>query len=171
MLEIRKEMGMVRQANSEDTNIINDIFLDVVLWMQKNKLKQWRFHDLDWDVIPFNIDHFFICFDHENNAVGFMILSPYDISNAWNKWELPRSLYIYKLAVKRKYAKLGFSTELLSFSKVFANENYYNNLCLYCQAKRLKLRNLYEKNGFIYIGEQIIKNELDISSFYVFHLN
>lgn len=162
---------MIRRANYADINLINDIFLDVVLWMQANKLKQWRFHDLDWNIIPFNINDFFICFDCENNAVGFMILSPYDISNAWNKWEFPHSLYIYKLAVKREYAKLGFSSELLDFSKIFANENYYNNLCLYCQSKRSKLRNLYEKNGFIYIGEQIIKNEIDTSSFYVYHLN
>ena len=40
---------MVRQANIDDIDIINDIFLNVVLWMKENKLKQWRFRDLDWE--------------------------------------------------------------------------------------------------------------------------
>lgn len=158
---------MVRQASIDDVHIINDIFLNVVLWMKRNKLKQWRYHDLDWENIPFNITDFYICFDNENTAVGFLILSPTDINNIWNEWGFSNSLYVYKLAVKRERAKQGFSSELISFSKEFAREKHYNNLCLYCQTKRLKLRDFYEHNGFVLVGQQAIKNEIDISSFYV----
>lgn len=161
---------MIRQATIEDIPLISDIFFNVVLWMKENHLKQWRFRDLEWEKMSFNIHDFFICFDHKNNAVGFMILSPHDITTVWNTWQLSHPLYIYKLAIKREYAKLGFSTELINFSKVFAKKNSYSNLCLHCQAKRLKLRNLYESNDFVYIGENIIKNETDISAFYVYQM-
>lgn len=158
---------MIRQAKIDDTNLINDIFIDVVLWMKRNYLKQWRFRDLKWGKGPFNIEDYYICFDHKNNAVGFLILTPYDVNNIWKKWNLSRSLYVYKLTVKREYAKLGYSSELIDFSKDFAIKNYYNYLCLHCQAKRFKLRALYEKNGFICIGEDVIKNEKELSSFYI----
>lgn len=162
---------MVRQANINDIDKINDMFLNVVLWMKENKLKQWRFRDLDWGKIPFNITDFYICFDPKSTAVGFLILSPLDINNIWNEWEFSNSLYVYKLAVKREYAKQGFSTELLNFSKDFAKQKNYSNLCLYCQTKRLKLRDFYERNGFVFAGQHTIKGETDTSSFYVCKIN
>lgn len=161
---------MIRRANIKDINMIEDIFFNVVLWMKEKKLKQWRFHDLDWNKIPFNINDFYICFDDTNNAVGFMILSPNDINNVWNKWTFSNSLYIYKLNVKREYAQLGFSFEMINFAKAFAKKNWYNNLCLYCQTKRTKLRDFYERNGFTCIGKEIIKNEVDVSSFYIYQI-
>lgn len=161
---------MVRQANTNDIPLIENIFYDVVFWMKEKRLKQWRFKDLDWAKLSFSVNDFYICFDKKNNAVGFVILSSYDTNNVWNKWHLSSCLYIYKLAVKREYSKLGYSSELLNFSKVFAQENGYINLCLYCQSKRSKLKKLYEQNSFSYIGEQKIKKEIDPSSFYVYQI-
>lgn len=162
---------MVRQAGTNDIPLIEKIFFDVVIWMKKNRLKQWRFSDLDWEKLSFSVKDFFICFDKEKNAVGFVILSSYDMNNVWSKWHLSNCLYIYKLAVKREYSKLGYSSELLNFSKNYAKENGYINLCLYCQSKRSKLKELYEQNSFIYIGEQKIKKEIDSSSFYVYQID
>lgn len=162
---------MVRQANIDDIDTINDIFLNVVLWMKENKLKQWRFRDLDWEKIPFDISDFYICFDQKSTAVGFLILSPADINNIWNEWGFSTSLYVYKLAVKREHAKQGFSAELISFSKDFARKKHYNNLCLYCQTKRLKLRDFYERNGFAFVGQRTIKGETDTSSFFVYKID
>ena len=99
---------MVRQANIDDIDTINDIFLNVVLWMKEKKLKQWRFRDLNWEKIPFDITDFYICFDKNSTAVGFLILSPKDINNIWNEWGFSTSLYVYKLAVNREYAKQAF---------------------------------------------------------------
>ena len=161
---------MVRQATIDDINIINGIFLNVVLWMKENKLKQWRFRDLDWERMPFDITNFYICFNQKDDAVGFLILSSLDINDNWNNWGFPNSLYVYILAVKRMYAKQGFSSELISFSKEFARKKHYNYLCLYCQTKRAKLRSFYERNGFSLVGQQTLKNEIEPSSFYVYKI-
>ncbi len=91
--------------------------------MKENKLKQWRFHDLDWEKIPFDVTDFYICFDLKEAVVGFLILSPLDINNIWGKLGISNSLYIYKLAVKRERAKHGFSSELINFSKHFAERS------------------------------------------------
>ena len=72
---------MVRQAGTNDIPLIEKIFFDVVIWMKKNRLKQWRFSDLDWEKLSFSVKDFFICFDKEKNAVGFVILSSYDMNN------------------------------------------------------------------------------------------
>lgn len=138
--------------------------------MEKNHIKQWNYEDLDFLYSKFELKEFFLCFNSENKAVGFMILSEKDINYCWSKLQLESAIYLYKLTVKRIYAKLRYSSELLNFAITYAAENQNNWLCLCCLKSKKKQRVLYESFGFDKMFEQIIPLDTEISLFYAYAL-
>lgn len=162
---------MIRRATKKkDLTIINEIYFDVVQWMKINNLRQWRFKELNLLYSLFDLSDFFLCFNSENKAVGFMILSNYDISHCWYKSNLKGALYLYKLTVKREYAKMGYSKKLLCYAKEYASQRKYNYICLYCLKEHEKLSLFYEENGFKKIFEQTIPSENKLSVFYIYNI-
>lgn len=158
---------MIRQGELKDISSIREIFYDAVSWMQHNHIKQWDYKDLDLLYSNFELKEFFICFNSENNAVGFMILSERDINCCWKKLQLDKAIYLYKLTVKRIYSKLGYSSELLQFAIKYATDNQKNWLCLCCLKSKSKQRELYENHGFHKLCEQVIPFQTEVSLLYI----
>ena len=109
---------MVRHGEEKDIEAIQEIFFDTVHWMKKNHIKQWNYEDLDFLYSKFELKEFFLCFNSDNKTVGFMILSKKDVNYCWDKLQLEGTIYLYKLTVKRIYAKLGYSSELLNYARI-----------------------------------------------------
>lgn len=82
-----------------------DILLDAVLWMRKNQLQnKWTEDNIKWNSLSksYKISDFYI--DYENGMpAGCMAITDID-SKYWPQIPQGQSLYIHKLAVKRRFA-------------------------------------------------------------------
>lgn len=161
---------MIKQAEERDTLVIEEILLDAVMWMEKNKLQnQWNKNSIKWDSLSkdYEINNFYI--DYQNGVpVGCMAITDSD-TNYWPEIPKGKSLYIHKLAVKRVAAGKGVSKELINFAKNLSLKNNINSLRLDCNLRRDKLRMLYENEGFIYSGKKKLKNNYDMA-LYAWHI-
>ncbi len=155
---------MIKQAEEQDILAIEEILLDAVIWMQKNKLQnQWNENNIKWDYLSkdYNINNFYI--NYQNGVpVGCMAITDLD-TKYWSEIQQGKSLYIHKLAIKRIYAGKGVSKELIDFAKNLSLKNGINSLRLDCNLYRNKLRMLYEKEGFTYVETRKLKNNYDIA--------
>ncbi len=152
----------ISQANVGDIPVIEEILLDVVDWMAVCGLQnQWNESNVKWTVLSmaYKIDNFYIAYRNGQPA-ACMALTDYD-PTYWPEIQKGTSLYLHKLAVKRKFAGQGFSKELIDFAKKFAINKGIDIIRLNCNQHRQKLRLVYEKQGFICIKEKTFLEKYD----------
>ena len=154
---------MIKQAEEQDILAIEEILLDAVMWMQKNKLQnQWNENNIKCDCLSkdYKINNFYI--NYQNDVpVGCMAITDLD-TKYWSEIPQGKSLYIHKLAIKRIYAGKGVSKQLIDFAKNLSLKNGINSVRLDCNLHRNKLRMVYEKEGFTYVETRKLKNNYDI---------
>ena len=160
---------MIKQAEEQDTLVIEEILFDALIWMEKNNLQnQWNEKSIKWNSLSKNykISDFYI--DYQNGVpVGCIAITDLD-SEYWPEIQKGKSLYIHKLAVKRVIAGKGVSKELINFAKKLSVKNGIDSLRLDCNLQRNKLRMLYENEGFIYAGKIKSKNKYGMA-LYAWH--
>lgn len=87
-----------------------------------------------------------------------MALIDYD-PTFWPDLRKGESLFIHKLAVKRCAAKKGVSKALIDYAKETAVKKGINTVRLDSHIYRLKVRAMYENEGFICVGEKMLLNK------------
>lgn len=161
---------MIKQAGENDILIIEEILLDSVIWMKKNKLQnQWDEESIKWNSLSkdYQINDFYINYQ---NRVPVACIAITDLDTKyWPEIPKGKSLYIHKLAVKREFAGKGISKELINFAKNLSIRNGINSLRLDCNLQRNKLKMLYENEDFIYAGKKNLGNNYDMA-LYVWHI-
>lgn len=146
---------MIKQANMEDTKYIEEIMLDAVNWLQRIGMEnKWTKTSVLWENLSksYQITDFFIAWK-DGKPAACMALTDYD-STYWPEIQKGESLYVHKLAVKREYAGKGCSKELMDYAKQLAKKQGIKTLRLDCNRYRKKLRNVYEKQGFVCVKEE-----------------
>lgn len=98
------------------------------------------------------IEEMFIGFIHNKSAVA-MILQEQD-SIFWS--DSTPSLYLHKLAIRRKYSQKGLSKQMINWAKLRAKQHNKKYLRLDCAADRPKLCNFYEKQDFKKVREEVM---------------
>lgn len=155
---------MIKQADKNDIPAIDEILLDAVMWMKKNELGNlWNEDSIKWHSLSkdYQISDFYI--DYQNGVpAGCIAITDYD-SKYWPEIPQGKSLYIHKLAVKREYAGKGISKELIDYAKNLSFVKGINSLRLDCNAERRKLRQVYEREGFLYAGNKKLGNNYSMS--------
>lgn len=149
---------MIRKAVEEDIDVIEDILRDAVLWMNVNNIPNlWNKENIRWNRISesYSINDFYIAYVG-NKPVGCMAVTDED-KTYWKDIEKGTSLYIHKLAVKQEARGRGISKELIDYAKEKAVTNNIKFLRLDCNAERMKLRAIYEKQGFKFVKK--VSNE------------
>jgi GNAT superfamily N-acetyltransferase len=157
---------MVKQASEKDIPVIESILLDAVHWMDENGLHQWEERNVRWDSLSkhYAADDFYIAYDNGTPA-ACMALVDYD-PVFWPDIPKGESLFIHKLAVLRKYAGQGYSIELIDFAKEKARQSGICAIRLDCHKNRLKVRAVYERHGFVCVGEKTLFGKYE-TAFYV----
>lgn len=160
----------IRKAKYTDINDIVNLHTSIVDWMSKTNLKQWYYNDIYRLLTIFQINEFFLL-EYDKDIIGFVIISRKDINSCWSNFATNKTLYLYKLVIKREYAKLGYSQKLLNFSKKYGISMGYKQICLLCLKRKNKLVNLYKNNNFYCIHESIIQSENEPSLFMICDLD
>ncbi len=137
-------------------NKLSEILIEAAEWLISENIKNWDPNKLTADYLLQNnsIDEFFLCYK-DGEAIGCMKLQARD-DMFWPDDSVGESLYIHKLAVKRKFAGQGISTFMLDWAKLQAKEKGCKYLKLDCIANRTKLCKVYERQDFIKVGERLV---------------
>ncbi|WP_368859688.1 GNAT family N-acetyltransferase [Halalkalibacter sp. APA_J-10(15)] len=79
------------------------------------------------------------------------------------------SLYLHKLAIRRKHAQKGLSQKMVTWAKLQAKSNNKKFLRLDCAADRAKLCSFYKKQGFKKVREEVLFDKYS-TAFYEFEV-
>jgi len=145
----------VKQAAAADIPIIEDILLDALNWLDRTGKQMWIKSQITWGYLStrFSIHDFSIAFMNDI-PVGCMALVDAD-PVYWRNIQKGESLFIHQLAVKRVGAGQGVSTALIDYAKTQATLRGMGAVRLDCNQSRKKLRELYEREGFVCVEEKL----------------
>lgn len=161
---------MVKNASENDILIIENILSDVDSWMDSKNFLHWGEENIQWAMLSQNycIDDFFIAYE-EYIPVACMALIDFD-PIFWPNIPKGESLFLHKLAVKRDFAGKGYSKELIDFAKETARLRRIPTIRLDCFQHNIKVRHIYEKQGFKLLEEKTVFGEFG-TAFYVCNVN
>ena len=149
-------MITIKQATEKDIPIIEDILLDVLNWLDSTGKQMWTKERITWKSMStwLAVNEFCIAYIN-NNPVGCMALPDYD-PHTWKDINKGESLFIHRLAVKRIAAGKGVSKALIDYAKTQSIQRDINAVRLDCWQNREKLREMYEREGFVCVEETIL---------------
>ena len=155
----------IKQAQSDDIAIIEEILLDAVNWMSEIKQPLWGINEVTWEVLSksYQISDFYIAYLN-GNPCGCMIMIDHD-PRFWPGIKKGESLFIHKLAVKKVAKKQGVSDALIDFFKKSGAARKMTAIRLDTHQFRPKLRAFYEQHGFVCVEEKCIADNW-FSAFY-----
>lgn len=153
---------VIKQALESDIKSICDILKEAANWCKDSGMAIWRDEELDWDMLSklYRYDEFYLGYLNDE-AVAVMALQEYD-KVYWPLIPKGESLILHKLAVKRSAAGKGISLKMIDFAKERTKSLGIKTLRLDTLKDRVKLREIYEREGFELVKE-IIMNDMEFS--------
>ncbi|WP_088104175.1 GNAT family N-acetyltransferase [Halalkalibacter urbisdiaboli] len=157
----------IRGILESELKEFSSILKEAAEWLRNNEMEMWSDNQLSIDTILKNntVKDLFIGFVNNESAVA-VILQEQD-SLLWSD-ETP-SLYLHKLAIRRKFAKKGLPQQMVEWAKLQAEKKNKRYLRLDCAADRMKLCNFYEEQGFKKVREEVILGKYP-TAFYEFEV-
>jgi len=138
----------IEQAQTSDVPGIVSVLLEAEQWLARNGKSLWSATEIGPERVLRDVGAglFHVARDglHLAGVVKFELEDAY----FWPEVPAGSSAFVHKLAVRREWAKMGVSTELLSHTRILAERVGRTHLRLDCMADREGLRNLYESFGF-----------------------
>jgi GNAT superfamily N-acetyltransferase len=138
----------VRLARMEDAATVVSILHEAAAWLESQGTPMWRGHELRHAELSADVasDLFWIALADDDPA-GVMKLQ-LDDPEFWPDVPPGESVVLHRLAVRRQFAGQSVSTTLMSFAVERARALGMRYLRLDCEARRPKLRAMYERFGF-----------------------
>ncbi|WP_282937387.1 GNAT family N-acetyltransferase [Paenibacillus sp. RC67] len=158
---------VVKQISEDELEDFVSILREAALWIKNGGVEMWSEGQLSIEKLLKNqsIQEMYIGYIN-NEAAATMILQEKD-TILWPELEENDSLFLHKLAVRRKYAKLGLSGEMVDWAKVQAKSLGKTYVRLDCAADRPKLCLFYENQGFKRVSERVMFGKY-LTAFYEF---
>ncbi len=147
----------VRIASEEDINVVITVLNEVAQWLKDKEVNQWQYllgEEATTEIIEGIKEKYTYVVLNEEEVIGTFTVSPKQ--NDWDehifgKEEVFDSLYIHRLAVKRKYKGNGIGEMILKWieENVQRDKKY---LKLDCVGHNRTLNDFYKRSGFEYLG-------------------
>lgn len=144
---------MIKNATIEDVKNIEIILRDAVEWMNTRGIPNlWTLENTNWSCLnkSYKISDFYLIIV-ENQPAGCVAPTKID-KKFWADAGYGDAVYIHKLAVKREFSGREIGKELIEHAKMYALSQKINYVRLDCNYNCKKIRDMYEKQGFKYIG-------------------
>jgi SAM-dependent methyltransferase/GNAT superfamily N-acetyltransferase len=160
----------IKQAQENDISVLESILLDTVNWLNEMDQPLWGTDEIKWNALSKNykIGDFYIAYA-DGLPSGCIALVDYD-PFFWPDVQKGESLFIHKLAVTKAARKSGVSDALMDFFKEQGVVRRVKTLRLDTHALRPKLRNFYERHGFIFVEVKVFKGDRH-TAFYIYTLS
>jgi GNAT superfamily N-acetyltransferase len=158
-IKISRELAMelkIRAISENELEEFSSILKEAALWLKNNDQEMWSVSQLSIESLLKNnsVKEMFIGFLN-NEPAATMIIQEED-TLFWSDENKNDSLFLHKIAVRRKYAKFGLSQEMIHWAKVRAKSLNKSYVRLDCAADRPKLCKFYESQGFRNVGEKVM---------------
>ena len=138
-------------ASEKEIPIIEDILLDTVHWLDSIGQSLWREEQIKWT----RLSKDFVASDFQIALLDGIPAACMAVANHSPTFSSDEpSLFICKLAIKRFAAGKNLSDVMITHAKSMCMDRGISALRLDCSGDRLKLREIYERNGFICVSEK-----------------
>ncbi|MGI1679849.1 MAG: GNAT family N-acetyltransferase [Cellvibrionaceae bacterium] len=143
----------LKQVSKDEESVVFNVLKENAVWLLSLGIEQWPLEWLESIRREINLsiksgNYFFALLDNEVVGVVEVLAEPESI---W-KYDISPSIYIHKLAIKRKFCGLNIGSQIISKLWSISKEKDKEFIRLDCVATNLKLRSYYEKNGFTFVG-------------------
>ncbi len=163
-------MITIHNATASDIPVVEAILADAAQWMIDTGKPMWNPENLRWDKISlhFCIEDFHIAYvddipGYEGVLIPVGCIAIIDHDPMF--WDLPKgaSLYIHKVAVKRAGAGRGVAPAMVQYAQRMAVQRGINAVRLDTHARRPKLCQLYEREGFKFVERAFLFGWYDVA--------
>lgn len=129
---------------------------EAALWLESRGEPLWSVDEPRADRLPHDVKvGLCVVAEGSGSLVAVARLSGED-RETWPDAELGEALYVHRLAVVRSHSGGVVSERLIRWCRDCACQRGVSRLRLDCDARRVRLRSLYEKWGFRFHSEAIV---------------
>ncbi len=147
-LSSNAEPPTIRPAAEGDIESVVGILQEAARWLETTGRPMWRDNELIPDRLAEEVRAgLFIIAESQGEALGTVKLQLRD-DLFWPDISQEESLFVHRLAVRRRFAGTGISVALLNCAAARGRALGRRFLRLDCEAARPKLRQFYERFGF-----------------------
>jgi GNAT superfamily N-acetyltransferase len=140
----------IRRAMLQDAEVVSEILKEAARWLEQAGMPLWQENDVDIACIAPDVRAgLFYLAEYSGDPAGTMKFQ-LDDPIVWPDARPQEATYIHRLAVRRRYAGMGLSADLLSWAVDRTQGLGRAYLRLDCHAQRPRLRAIYEDFGFRY---------------------
>ncbi|HZV36283.1 MAG TPA: GNAT family N-acetyltransferase [Verrucomicrobiae bacterium] len=144
----------IRQATTQENPVVCEILLEAARWLEQSGTPMWR----DDELLPARIaadvetNSFFVA-ECDDEIAGVVKIQLED-GLFWPDVPKSESLFVHRLAVRRRFAGGEVSFALLAWAVERARSLGKQYLRLDCEASRTKVRAVYERFGFVHHSDR-----------------
>ncbi|UVI27763.1 GNAT family N-acetyltransferase [Paenibacillus spongiae] len=155
----------IRRIQSEELESFTAILKEGAVWLSDSGMPMWSEAQISAHTLLINnpIDEMYMGFKNDETA-AVMILQAED-PGVWPDDPVHESLYLHKLCIRRKYAGLGVSLEMVCWAKSHAKHLGKKYLKLDCASDRARLCDFYIRQGFDKVKDTMILGKYPTSLF------
>ncbi|NIK72499.1 GNAT family N-acetyltransferase [Paenibacillus sp. BK720] len=149
-------MGLqVKNVSENELPHFVSILCEAAAWLKSEGKEMWKVEQLTLGKLlsSNSMNELFIGYI-DNQAAAAMILQCED-TIFWPD-AVDDSLFLHKLAVRRRFAKNGISAQMINWAKSLAKDQKKKYLRLDCAADRPSLCRFYEMQGFRKVSEKVM---------------
>jgi GNAT superfamily N-acetyltransferase len=143
----------IRQARSPDAPAVAAILHEAATWLADRGTPMWRANELEVTRIAGDVGAGLYWLAEAGEPAGTMRLQLSD-PEFWPDVPEGSSVFLHRLAVRRQFAGGQVSSALLSFAAAWTRERGRRFLRLDCEARRPRLRAIYERAGFTHHSDR-----------------
>ena len=144
----------IRFARAADASLVSSILVEAATWTASLGLPLWSIEQLSAEAItPGVVAGSFILASVETEGVGTARLTQ-DDPECWPDAVAGVAVYVHRVAIRRAWAGRGLAGVMLAWCDRHAERLGCGLVRLDCDARRPKLRALYEGLGFQYHSER-----------------
>jgi len=147
----------IRQAMSQDINLVSSILCEAVRWQADSGMAMWREDEvLPARVAPDVASGLFYLAECGGEAAGTVKFQLEDPVIWFDLPDQQDSAFIHRLAVRRRFAGGAVSPVILRWAVERTRSLNRRYLRLDCDAARPRLRAVYERFGFVHHSDKQI---------------
>ena len=148
-----------------DWSTSSEILMDAAEWLNARGEPLWTEEEVSVEGLKaaYRLEESFIA-HYKSQPIGCMFLRESD-SVCWPEIQDNSSLFIYKLAVLRKFKGTGVAQQILQWASEYAQRQGKSWLRVAGPADRPKLRQVYESLGFSLVDRGAIGEFEDVARY------
>jgi GNAT superfamily N-acetyltransferase len=146
----------VRVARPGEVSSVSAVLGEAAAWLESRGMPLWDDDELDPAAIAADVNAGrYVLALSGGTAVGTARVTLED-PEFWPEDTNGAGVYVHRRAVRRAHAGGGVSRALLEWAAALAQQLGRNVLRLDCDAKRPRLRAVYERFGFVYHSDRVV---------------